>query len=205
MVLSDHTKAQTLGGAEYGNIPKGTMLVIKKTTSDVSVYTMEKISDTFTFIYEENGKQHDIKVLRSDVEYYGEIDMFGNVRKIDKDWNRIENDYSDLMFDTSSGLLDDSQYLKYLGKITATDEKGNDLTDNILISEYGIDYAKNGLLIIVSIFVEDEKGNTLKKEVCMNLATIDLNEESITLEEQLPEGYEILSREPVVFGYPRKE
>ncbi|MCI5806423.1 MAG: Ig-like domain-containing protein [Clostridium sp.] len=51
---------------------------------------------------------------------------------------KIENDYSVLLFDENSPLFENSEYLKYLGKITAADEYGNDISENIVIYELGL-------------------------------------------------------------------
>ena len=69
----------------------------------------------------------------------------------------IENDYSSLLMDLNDKLIDGSTYLKYLGKISAFDSDGNDISNNIIISEISLNYAHNGETCCIYIYVEDKK------------------------------------------------
>lgn len=89
---------------------------------------------------------------------------------------KIENDYSVLLFDENSPLFENSEYLKYLGKITATDEYGNDISENIVIYELGLkETMKKSYGQFIYIYVEDSKGNEYATLISIGTTT-DPNE-----------------------------
>lgn len=89
---------------------------------------------------------------------------------------KIENDYSVLLFDENSPLFENSEYLKYLGKITATDEYGNDISNNIVIYELGLkETMKKSYGQFIYIYVKDSNGNECAMHINIGTTT-DPNE-----------------------------
>ncbi len=121
----------------------------------------------------------------------------------DKIFINIKNDYDRLQFDVNSDLLNNSEYLKFFGSITATDQNGNDISDNIVIYEASLiigGSAKNYDIRSIGIYVEDVYGNKLRKDVELYLRTF---------EKDTPYGYDDpkdliqLSKNPLVYGRKR--
>ena len=95
----------------------------------------------------------------------------------------VEHDYDMFVSKFDDGIIKDSKYLGYFGKITATDGDGNDISNNIVIAELiltsDVHYAGN--YNGVAIYVEDTKGNNLLKEFWIdydfsNSVTVDLDD-----------------------------
>ena len=116
----------------------------------------------------------------------------------------IENDYSSLLMDLNDKLIDDSKYLKYLGKISATDSEGKDISNNIIISEISLDYAHNGETCCIYVYIEDKKGNSLVKMFAINFRaySIDGKYEEDSFENS---GYKVIDTSPYVYGILRNE
>ena len=114
----------------------------------------------------------------------------------------IENDYSSLLMDLNDKLIDGSKYLKYLGKISATDSEGKDISENIIISEISLNYAHNGETCCIYVYVEDKKGNNLVKMFAINFRTYsgDGKYEEDSFENS---GYKIIDTSPYVYGILR--
>lgn len=116
----------------------------------------------------------------------------------------IENDYSSLLMDLNDKLIDGSTYLKYLGKISAFDSDGNDISNNIIISEISLNYAHNGETCCIYIYVEDKKGNNLSKMFAINFRAYS---NSGKYEEDSFENseYKVLDTSPYVYGIFRSD
>ncbi len=116
----------------------------------------------------------------------------------------IENDYSSLLMDLNDKLIDDSKYLKYLGKISATDSEGKDISNNIIISEISLDYAHNGETCCIYVYIEDKKGNSLVKMFAINFRAYsgDGKYEEDSFENS---GYKVIDTSPYVYGILRNE
>lgn len=129
--------------------------------------------------------------------------IFTAPKTSDKIKINIENDYDKLYFDVTSKLTDNSSYLKFLGKITATDENGNDISNNIIIDEHAfLSPIINSNIYIINIYVEDNNGNTLRTDFRLLLG-LYYND--------IPYGYDdltsliLLNETPPVYGRPRVE
>ena len=77
----------------------------------------------------------------------------------------LENDFSQMIITKQSDMLRNGEYLKFVGKITATDQYGKDISDKIVIYEDDLkertttsDYG-----CLIYIFVEDDYGNRKQK------------------------------------------
>lgn len=73
----------------------------------------------------------------------------------------IENDYNEIDMSMNNPVLENYNYLKYLGNIKITNENGKDISDNIIVCDYGlknVDYEYYEPYD-VKIYVEDEDGN----------------------------------------------
>ncbi len=85
----------------------------------------------------------------------------------DKITINVEHDYDNFVSKSTSGIAENSKYLGYLGKITATDENGNDISNNIVIAELAL-YSGISSTNAIDIYVEDKKGNNLVKKMYLN-------------------------------------
>ncbi len=103
----------------------------------------------------------------------------------------IENDRN-LIFDPRDNLTEKSSFLDYLGKITATDAEGNDISDNIIIDEYNLVGKTSGQDAVIYIYVNDGKGNEVIKKKIIGLYKLY---DGVTFS-----GYELISEEPMVFA-----
>ena len=106
------------------------------------------------------------------------------------------------MSESDSGINIDSKYLAYFGKITATDEDGNDISNNVVISEVSF---VPGLVNtnIIAIYVEDSKGNCNVKMVNLNFDFIDSN--GLKFLDNLDETeFKLIDTDPTVYARPRK-
>ena len=119
----------------------------------------------------------------------------------DKIMINVEHDYDDIVSKSTSGIAENSKYLGYLGKITATDKDGNDISNNIVIAELILDGGIDNTDVI-NIYVEDGKGNNLQKKLYLNfdftdsddlvfsnVITNDLNKDQCILIDQNPIVY----------------
>lgn len=93
----------------------------------------------------------------------------------DKITINIEHDYDNFVSKSTSGIAENSKYLGYLGKITATDEDGNDISNNIVIAELSL-YGGISSANEIGIYVEDNKGNNLLKKLYLNFDFTDSND-----------------------------
>lgn len=115
----------------------------------------------------------------------------------------IENDYDILMVDKSDSRLLSSEYLKFLGSLKATDENGNDISDRIVINETALNKAltsKKFGAAIITIYVEDNKGNSLKQYIEVNGYTFD----DSYGEDYFGSDYKFISEEPKAYARLRK-
>lgn len=93
----------------------------------------------------------------------------------DKITINVEHDYDNFVSKSTSGIAENSKYLGYLGKITATDEDGNDISNNIVIAELSL-YGGISSTNEIGIYVEDNKGNNLLKKLYLNFDFTDSND-----------------------------
>ena len=121
-----------------------------KTPTNYSKYKIEKI----------NINSYEYNVTR-DINFSQEVLSKSN--NSDCINLNIENKYTRMVVDAREGLLENYGYLKYLGKITATDKNGADISDRIVVRDsffYPLkdnEYSYNAL---VCIYVEDNFGNS---------------------------------------------
>lgn len=119
----------------------------------------------------------------------------------DKITLKIENDYDVLNMDSNDNTIMSSGYLKYFGKISAYDENGNDISERIIINESVIDTLNMFKAGIITIYVEDIKGNKLKKQFEINLYEFD---ESYT-EDYFGKDYKLINNNPKVYAKTRND
>lgn len=115
----------------------------------------------------------------------------------------IDNDYKTFYINREEEILTNSEYLKFLGSIKATDENGNDISDRIVIYEGGIKEAINDVsydYTSVPIYVEDSNGN--KVSTYFNIEFCDFD---VEYQKCLDKGYTLLSYDPIVFAKPRNK
>ena len=93
----------------------------------------------------------------------------------DKITINVEHDYDNFVSKSTSGIAENSKYLGYLGKITATDEDGNDISNNIVIAELAL-YSGISSTNAIDIYVEDKKGNNLVKKMYLNFDFTNSND-----------------------------
>ena len=93
----------------------------------------------------------------------------------DKITINVEHDYDNFVSKSTSGIAENSKYLGYLGKITATDENGNDISNNIVIAELAL-YSGISSTNAIDIYVEDKKGNNLVKKMYLNFDFTNSND-----------------------------
>lgn len=123
----------------------------------------------------------------------------------DKITINVEHDYDNFVSKSTSGIAENSKYLGYLGKITATDENGNDISNNIVIAELilvgGIDNTD-----VINIYVEDGKGNNLQKEVYLNFDFTNSNDlvfSNVITNDIKKEEFILIDQNPIVYVRPR--
>ena len=95
-------------------------------------------------------------------------------KESDKITINVEHDYDNFVSKSTSGIAENSKYLGYLGKITATDEDGNDISNNIVIAELAL-YSGISSTNAIDIYIEDKKGNNLVKKLYLNFDFTDSN------------------------------
>ena len=112
----------------------------------------------------------------------------------------IENDYEGIKLDLDDGEFAAETYLKYFGKITATDKNGNDISDRVVICDYSEETLRNTLSGIGIIYVEDLEGNKLKKYFDIMTYKFDDNYNEDYF---IGNGYKMINNKPKVYAKPR--
>ena len=124
----------------------------------------------------------------------------------DKITINVEHDYDNLTSKSTSGITENSKYLGYLGKITATDENGKDISNNIVISELAL-YSGIATTNIISIYVEDANGNNLRKKIYLNFDFADSNDvdfSNFTTNNIKREDFILINQNPIVYARLRQ-
>lgn len=124
----------------------------------------------------------------------------------DKITINIEHDYDNLVSKSTSGIAENSKYLGYLGKITATDENGNDISNNIVIAELAL-YSGIATTNIISIYVEDANGNNLQKKIYLNFDFADSNDvdfSNFTTNNIKREDFILINQNPIIYARLRQ-
>ncbi len=100
--------------------------------------------------------------------------------------------------DRSSKYFTNSEYIKLLGKITATDANGNDISDSIVIYDAALNNAKDISYPAgtVRIYAEDTNGNKAKVSLIINYCDFSKYSES----DFNAAGLTKISNDPVVYG-----
>ena len=93
----------------------------------------------------------------------------------------FEYDYRYLCIDRYSDTFKNLDFIKYLGKITATDKDGNDISNSIVIKVQGdIDSSINNIYvngIDINIFAKTTDGKNVKRNIYVNFVDCsDLND-----------------------------
>ncbi len=148
-------------------------------------------------IYQEtvNGVTYNIT---RDWQVFEKLNMEEAPMKSDKLTINIMNDFEYLYMDISANATGTSQYIKYLGSITATDENGVDISDKIIIYEPGpYSMVDDGGPVV--IYVSDDKGNTLVTKIMLEIRDY----KNFVYSEQIEEELEIISNDPLVYGKRR--
>ena len=101
--------------------------------------------------------------------------------------------------DRSSKYFTNSEYVKLLGKITATDANGNDISDSIVIYDVDLNDAtdisyQSG---VVRIYAEDVNGNKAKVSLSINYCDFSKNYNE---NDYIAAGLTKISSDPIVFG-----
>ena len=156
-------------------------------------------------------KQYDIKRINVNGNYYNVTRDYEFSYKLykaiespcDKMTINVEHDYDSFMSESDSGINIDSRYLGYLGKITAMDEEGNDISDNVVIVEVSF---VSGLVNshMICIYVEDSKGNCIKKDLLLNFDFIDPDGLQF-LWDMNPREYKMIDSDPLVYARLRQD
>lgn len=124
----------------------------------------------------------------------------------DKITINIEHDYDNFVSKLTSGITDGSKYLGYLGKITATDEDGNDISNNIVIAELSLCDGIHSTNVI-GVYVEDNKGNNLLKNLYLNFDFTDSNDfvfSNVITNDIKKEEFIKIDQNPIVYARLRQ-
>ena len=124
----------------------------------------------------------------------------------DKITINVEHDYDNFVSKSTSGIAENSKYLGYLGKITATDENGKDISNNIVISELAL-YSGIATTNIISIYVEDANGNNLRKKIYLNFDFADSNDvdfSNFTTNNIKREDFILINQNPIIYARLRQ-
>ena len=124
----------------------------------------------------------------------------------DKITINVEHDYDNLTSKSTSGITENSKYLGYLGKITATDEDGNDISNNIVIAELALDDGIHGTNAI-GIYVEDINGNNLLKRLYLNFDFTDSNDlvfSNVITKDLNKDQCVLINQNPIVYARLRQ-
>ena len=111
----------------------------------------------------------------------------------------IQNDYDVYMMDIDNNEIDNCNYFRYFGKITAYDEKGNDISDQIVITDIEYKYLKNVKAGYGYIYVKDSNGNELVKEFELDVYDFD---DSYT-DDYFGKDYNVINSDPKVYARKR--
>lgn len=124
----------------------------------------------------------------------------------DKITINIEHDYDNLVSKSTSGIAENSKYLGYLGKITATDEDGNDISNNIVIAELAL-YDGISSTNAIDIYIEDKKGNNLVKKMYLNFDFTNSNDfvfSNVITNDIKKEEFIMIDQNPIVYARLRQ-
>lgn len=124
----------------------------------------------------------------------------------DKITINIEHDYDNFVSKSTSGIAENSKYLGYLGKITATDEDGNDISNNIVIAELAL-YDGISSTNAIDIYIEDKKGNNLVKKMYLNFDFTNSNDfvfSNCITNDIKKEEFIMIDQNPIVYARLRQ-
>ena len=124
----------------------------------------------------------------------------------DKITINIEHDYDNFVSKSTSGITENSKYLGYLGKITATDEDGNDISNNIVIAELAL-YDGISSTNAIDIYIEDKKGNNLVKKMYLNFDFTNSNDfvfSNAITNDIKKEEFIMIDQNPIVYARLRQ-
>lgn len=127
-------------------------------------------------------------------------------KESDKITINVEHDYDNFVSKSTSGITENSKYLGYLGKITATDEDGNDISNNIVIAELAL-YDGISSTNAIGIYVEDNKGNNLLKKLYLNFDFTNSNDFVFSngiINDIKKEEFIMIDQNPIVYARLRQ-
>lgn len=152
---------------------------------------------------------HNIYINGINYEVINDPDFEEKIKKAsntqDKITINIENDYDYLMFSKYSGLIDNVEYLKFLGKITAFDENGKDLSAGVGI--YSPVFSDNieSQIIPIYIYVEDTSLPANSIAIPVNIYINNWNPDNKYDENSFKgNDFKMLSKDPLVYGHLRQ-
>ncbi len=116
----------------------------------------------------------------------------------------IQNDYEYLILPKGSNMIDNAEYLKYLGRINAIDEYGNSFDrahDITIYSPFYKNNVKDGPNNIAYIYIANGK-SSVYIPIYINIVYFDKNKnyDENSFKDQ---GYELLDAKSHVYGKPR--
>ena len=116
----------------------------------------------------------------------------------------IENDYSTFLFSKDSGLLENYNYLSFLGEMTALDLNGLDMSEGIAVYAPYLDEVKEYNYIY--LYVEDTavyecERNSIKIPICLYVR--DFLKDYEYDDGTFGSNYHMLSKDPLVYGFLR--
>ena len=127
-------------------------------------------------------------------------------KESDKITINVEHDYDNFVSKSTSGIAENSKYLGYLGKITATDEDGNDISNNIVIAELAL-YDGISSTNAIDIYIEDKKGNNLVKKMYLNFDFTNSNDfvfSNCITNDIKKEEFIMIDQNPIVYARLRQ-
>lgn len=127
-------------------------------------------------------------------------------KESDKITINVEHDYDNFVSKSTSGITENSKYLGYLGKITATDEDGNDISNNIVIAELAL-YDGISSTNAIDIYIEDKKGNNLVKKMYLNFDFTNSNDfvfSNVITNDIKKEEFIMIDQNPIVYARLRQ-
>ncbi|MCM1181658.1 MAG: DUF5011 domain-containing protein [Clostridium sp.] len=165
---------------------------------------------------DENWKFHSIKLngkkyyVVNDPDWKTNLDNFSsstddfsieNNPKLDFN---IKNDYEYLMLSKDSGLINNAEYLKYLGEITAQNRYGEELSTAFNMTIYS-PFNKNNVVDgpnnVAYIYINGNQDQVMIP-IYLNIVTFDKNK-NYDENSFKSQGYELLSKDPLVYGKKR--
>ncbi len=116
----------------------------------------------------------------------------------------IENDYSEFVFSKDSGLLENYNYLSFLGEMTALDLNGIDMSEGITVYAPYLDEVKEYNYIY--LYIEDTavyecERNSIKIPICLYVR--DFIKDYEYDDGTFGSGFHMLSKDPLVYGFLR--